>query len=55
MSSNTRNIQSAVAHPGQLKSFQIAEAKARQVLRERGLNESQIQSELQKIRRDQND
>lgn len=35
-----------VAHPGERKSFQRAEAKAREVLRERGFNDKQIDAEL---------
>ncbi|MDP3736610.1 MAG: hypothetical protein Q8R02_04425 [Hyphomonadaceae bacterium] len=40
-----------VAHPGRKKSFEKAEAKAREVLRERGFNEEMIEAELKRARR----
>jgi hypothetical protein len=39
------------AHPGRAKSFLTIEAKAREVLKERGLSEPEIQAELHKKKR----
>jgi hypothetical protein len=39
------------AHPGLAKSFLMIEAKAREVLKERGLSEFEIQAELHKGKR----
>lgn len=43
----------AIAHPGRRASFEKAEAKAREVLRERGFSEEQINAELKRAKRTQ--
>jgi hypothetical protein len=49
---DTKVPESFVAHPGHKKSFLLAEARAREVLRERGMSERQIEAELLRRRRD---
>lgn len=41
-----KSAQPATARPGQLESFARIAERAREVLRERGLNESQVETEL---------
>jgi hypothetical protein len=41
------------AHPGRKKSFDEVEAQARDVLRERGFTEKQIEAELKQAKRDE--
>ena len=41
----------ATAHPGRAKSFLTIEEKAREVLRDRGLSEPEIEAELHKKKR----
>lgn len=42
-----------VAHPGERESFAIAEAAAREILRQRGLTDEQIESELSRSHREE--
>jgi hypothetical protein len=42
----------ATAHPGRLASFAKVEAKAREVLKERGFTKEMIEAELNRVRRD---
>jgi len=42
----------ATAHPGRLASFAEVEAKAREVLKERGFTREMIEAELNRTRRD---
>lgn len=46
------NLNRETAHPGRRKSFDLVEQQAREVLRERGYSDEQIQSELKRIRRE---
>jgi hypothetical protein len=41
-------------HVGNRKSFAAVEAKAREVLKERGLTKAQIEAELKRVRRKDN-
>ena len=41
-----------VAHPGERESFAIAEAAAREILRQRGFTDEQIESELSRAHRE---
>jgi hypothetical protein len=43
----------SIAHPGQRESFVVIEAKAREILRERGFDDHQIDAELNRRRREE--
>jgi hypothetical protein len=50
--SEKSSFEDTIAHPGQRESFQSVEAHAREVLRERGLSEDEIDVELGRAHRD---
>lgn len=52
---NKEMRQDHVAHPGERESFAIAEAAAREILRERGLSDDQIDAELSRAHREEID
>jgi hypothetical protein len=48
-----RSLETALAHPGLRESFLAIVAKAREILRERGLTEDQIEAELNRAKREE--
>jgi len=50
-STEPQEPEAGTARPGLLESFQQIAAKAREVLRERGFSEAQIEAELQRSKR----